>query len=145
MPADIIRTYSPGLVTVIFGEVIAVGYADGSFVTAEMAEDGIVETVGEDGSVVINQNLNELGQVTLRLLHQSPANALLQAIYNANRLSIGSGVRPLRVKDENGSTLITAPQAWIVRSPNVEFADQAAPREWLLRGSPMRFFGGGNG
>lgn len=139
MPADILRPYSPGLVTVIFGEVIAVGVADGSFAVVEMAEDGIVEQVGEDGSVVINQNLNELGQLTLRLLHQSPVNALLQSIYNANRLFFGSGIRPLRVIDGNGSTKVTAPQAWIVRPPNVDLGDMAQPREWLFHASPMRF------
>lgn len=144
MPADILREYSPGLVTFIFGEVIAVGYADGSFLTVEMAEDGIAEDVGEDGSVVINQSLNELGMVTLRIHHQSPTNALLQAIYNANRLAFGSGVRPLTVIDGNGQTRVQAPESWIVRVPNIDLADKAAPREWQFRGSPMRVFGGGN-
>lgn len=139
MPADILRPWTPGLVTVIFGEVIAVGYADGSFLTAEMAEDGAVEQVGEDGSVVVNQNLNELGQVTLRLLHTAPANAILLAIYNANRLLWGSGFRPLRVVDANGQQTVSAPQAWIVRPPNMDLGDIAQPREWLIRGNPMRF------
>lgn len=142
---DELRTYSPGLVTVIFGEVIMVGYADGSFMSFEMAEDAITEQVGEDGSVVLNQSLNEVGEVTVRLWHQSPTNDLLQSIHNNNRLAFGSGVRPLRVVDGNGNTTIDAPQAWISRIPNVELADQASPREWKLRGSPMRVTGGGNG
>jgi hypothetical protein len=138
----LIAPWSPGLITVTFGEVIASGVADGSFATVEMSEDGIVEQVGEDGSVVLNQNLNELGQLTLRLLHQSPINGILLAIYNANRLSFGSGVRHLTVADENNKTLAFAPQAWIVRAPNLDYGDMAQPREWLIRGSPMRISGG---
>lgn len=142
MQPDIVRPYTPGLVIVTFGEVIAVGAADGSFATVEMVEDGVVEQVGADGSVVINQSMNELGQLTLRLFGTSPANTLLQAIYNASRTSVVLGVRALTVFDGSTNTTHAAPAAWITRSPNREYADQLSPYEWVIRGSPMTTVGG---
>ena len=138
MPADELRHHDPGLVVVTFGPVIVSGYAADEFCTVELMEDEVMEVAGEDGSVVRSANRKRLGQVTLRIFHTSPTNAMLQAIREADRLLFGAGVYPLVVSQGVGKKWVM-PQAWIVKSPNVPLGAEAPVREWVFRGSPLQF------
>ena len=47
--AEALKTYDPTLVTISFGAVPLVGFADGTFVTATRNEDSFTHKVGADG------------------------------------------------------------------------------------------------
>lgn len=138
MQADVIVPWSPGLVIITFGSIIMSGAAEDSFCTVEMNEDAVSEQIGTDGTVVPSQSMNELGMVTVKLMHTARVNAQLLALVNANRLRWGSGFQPITVVDPSLPRKVFAPIAWIAKVPNLDLGKQAQAVEWQIRGAPMR-------
>lgn len=138
-----VHTYAPDQVTVVFGPVVLSGFAEDSFVTVEFEEDLWTKQVGADGHVTRSKTNNATARVTVRLAQTSSSNDLLSAIAEADRQT-NQGVFPLMVKDGSGRSLHVAEGAWIVRSPNAEFAREAGVREWVFDTDQLQNFVGGN-
>lgn len=138
------KTYSPKRVKVIFGDAQLSGYADGSFVTIEMASDTFTKNVGADGEVARSASADESGSVKLMLQQTAASNAILSAAHNADRLSL-LGTKRLQIEDTNGSTLFVAPEAWVMKPAVVDFGKEVNAREWTLEfGKATTFNQGGN-
>ncbi len=126
------KNYDPARVIFYFrGVLINGGYMDGTFISAERAEDGFSMHVGAAGDVTRVRNRNLSGTVTLTLQAAAAANDLLSAIAVEDEL-FGTGFGPLQVKDLNGNTLIECPVAWIRKVPTTDFADEESGREWAF-------------
>lgn len=138
-----VRTYDPKQVIVTFGAIPVSGYAEGTFINIERNGPLFEKTRGADGSIDrTNKNAFDFS-VTLTLKQTSPTNQLLSAAAAVDQIS-NKGVLPLLVKDLNGATLFTAPQAWIEQDPNDEFGDIAGSREWVFATGPAAKLTGGN-
>lgn len=138
-----VRTYDPKQVIVTFGTIAMMGYAEGTFISIERNGQLFEKSRGSDGSVDrTNKNAFDFS-VTLTLKQTSPTNQLLSAVAAADQLS-NLGVLPLVIKDLNGATVFTAPQAWIQSDPNDEFGDTSGSREWVFDTGPAAKLTGGN-
>ncbi len=125
------RNYDPGRVVVTFKGIRLLAPQDGTFVSAEREEDAFTKQVGSAGDVTRSRNRNISGSVTVTLQQASPTNDLLSALAEADELT-GLNYGALMVKDLNGTTLLEAPNAWIRKTPTVEFAKEASGREWVF-------------
>lgn len=138
-----VRTYDPKLVVITLGTILMAGFAEGTFLTVERNGDGFEKSRGADGTVDrINKNAFD-GSATITLKQTSLTNDLLSAIYNADILT-NLGKLPLLVKDLNGTTLVSAPQAWIRKDANLEYGDSLGNREWVIDTGPFAVLIGGN-
>ncbi len=135
--------YDPNQITMVFAGILVTGYAEGTFITAERNEDGYELSVGAGGDVTRVRNNNRSGRVTLTLQAESPSNDLLsaQAILDEALLAAGLGV--LLVKDLNGTTVLEAEAAWIMKFANMENADTGGNREWIIECAELEMFVGG--
>lgn len=125
--------WDPKTVIVVFGEDRIEGFADGTFVRAERAEDAFSVSVGSDGSGARVRNRNESGTVTVTLQQSSAGNATLSAVREADELGTdGSGVKQLLVKTITGESRFFAEEAWIRKSPAQEYAKDQSDREWVF-------------
>jgi hypothetical protein len=144
MPADpTVRTYDPKLIVVTFGSVTITGYADGTFLTIAGNGDAFSKVRGADGGVDrVNMNQADYA-VTLTLKQTSITNDQLSALHSADKLG-NAGKLPLVVKDLNGTTLFSAPQAWVAKEPDPEFSAELSNREWRIDTGIASLVVGGN-
>jgi hypothetical protein len=101
------------------------------------------DQAGAGGEVIRNRSHDERGNVTFTLLKSSPTNDSFQALHAQDKL-LGTGVRPLTVKDLNGRTVVSAARAWISKAPPIEEGKEASPREWVLRCAKLEIKVGGS-
>lgn len=138
-----VRTYNPANVILTFGSVIASGYADGTTIAIERSAESFTRKKGIDGTVErVNTNSFDF-TITLTLLQTSITNDALSAIHNSDIVN-ADGVYPLTIRDLGGTTLFSAPSAWIQQDPNEEFADDTTNREWVFGTGPATKVTGGS-
>lgn len=138
----IVRTYDPKQVVITFGAIIFTGFASGTFIQVARSGDLFEKNKGSDGTVDrTNKNAFDF-RVTVTLKQTSLTNDLLSAVQVSDIIS-NLGVLPMTIKQLNGTTLFFAPQAWIAKDPDDEFADVSGNREWIFdTGVAEKFTGG---
>jgi hypothetical protein len=125
------RTYNPKDVVFSFGSIIASGFSEGSMIGFSMNEEGFSFVAGADGEGTRTLNANESARFTCTLKQSSATNDLFSALHNLDRRA-GSGVKPVMLKDNSGTTLISAAKAWIVKPPDVERGKEVSDNEWII-------------
>jgi hypothetical protein len=132
-----VKNYSPQFVTFSFQGINIIGFAKGTFIEAERAEDGFKKKVGSQGDVVRVQSMDRSGKVTITLQAQSPSNDLLLAIAQLDEAT-GAAVGTLQAKDLNttgtlgGDPLIHAKEAWIMKVPKIDRSDDSSNCVWVF-------------
>jgi len=130
-----VRTYSPGSVSVTFGDVIVSGFAEGTYISIERNGEAFEKVKGADGTVDrINKNAFDF-RVTLTLRQTSISNLQLSEIFESDIVN-NDGIKPLRIVDNDGTSSFNASQAWIASDPNDEYADELSTREWIFDTGP---------
>lgn len=138
-----VRTYDPKQILVAFGATVISGFAEGTFIKVTRNGQAFEKQKGADGTVDrVNKNATDF-TVTITLKQTSPLNAILSGLMAADQIS-NLGVLPLTIKDNNGTGLFEAPQAWIAKDPDAEFADGLSSREWTFETGPGAFLQGSN-
>ncbi len=125
------KLYDPEKVVITWGTALISGFAEGTFLEATRDEDAFFKKIGADGEVSRTRNKNKGGSVTITLLQTSASNDILSAAQVADELT-GLGVFPLMIKDLLGTTLLVAPNAWVKKRADAEFAKEQTDREWIL-------------
>ncbi len=138
-----VKTYSPKDVSVIVAGTQITGFAEDTFVSVERDADAFTKVVGASGEVARSASADLSGTITLTLLGTSASNDILSALAIADQVSL-SGEFPVLIKDEFGTSLHTAPSAWIMKQPNKEYAAEVGETEWVLQCSELIEFVGGN-
>lgn len=136
------HNYDPSRIVATFAGILIRGYADGTFIGAERAEDAFAKSVGAQGDVTRIRNRDRSGMVTFTLQAESPSNDQLTAKAVLDEL-FGTGTGALLVKDLNGTTLLHAEVAWIRKLPNVEYAKDGGSREWVIDCAELEMSVGG--
>lgn len=137
-----VKTYDPEKVSIVIGVMISTGHAKGTFVEFEYDEDHFTKAAGVDGGITRTKNANFSGKLRVTYEQSSPMNDYLSGLAAADRAT-GAGIVPVMVRDQNGTTLFSAAAAWVQKTPNVGFGDEAASREWVLdTGQAVAFLGG---
>lgn len=142
MGANLYGTYDPSKVTMSFGDIVPEGYAKGTFVKASRNEEAFSLDVGSDGNAARTANANKSGRVTFTLMAESPSNDQLQAQALLDEQS-GAGVAPVFVKDNSGTALAHAANAWIVKQADLERAKEAGEVEWVIETNFLEIQQGG--
>lgn len=114
-------------------------------ITLEAVTDQNMMTVGADGSVMHSKIINRASTFTLRLLKTSPANRLLQAMYNLQFLqSIGWGRNIIYVTDIIRGDAVTLTDVAFKKVPTITYAKEGGINEWTFDcGKAYIFLGGG--
>lgn len=137
-----IKTYDPSDVLGTLAGIIFSGYADGTFLSVDKAEDTFSTSIGATGFPTRVRNRNESGTVTITLQASSRINDQLSLLHNLDLLS-NAGKGPLLIKDAEGTTLVAAEDAWIKKIPTVEYAKDMPVRVWVIDCPKLVMFVGG--
>jgi hypothetical protein len=135
-------TYDPSDVTTVFAGVEVFGFADGTFISVDKAEDTYSIVVGATGTVTRVRNRNNSGTIKITLQASSGCNDLLSDLHSEDLLN-NSLVGPLLIKDVTGTTVVASAESWIVRSSPIEFGKDASNREWVIQCSSLIIHSGG--
>ena len=125
------KTYDPKKVIVIFGARRLKGMSEDSIVSIKPQGDGLQTYVGADGEVARSLDPDATFEVTVSLSTASTSNEYLSNMYYYDR-ETGNGVAPLMIKDLAGSTLFSAPEAWIANFPESSKGIAIDTQEWVF-------------
>ena len=140
-----LHIYDATEVTASFSGVLMQGFGDGEFVKIEMTSDAFTSVVGTDGEVTRSKSSDGRAKITVTLMQSSETNDKLSALYNLDRSTPGgAGVGVFYVRDRGGRSLYVAPQAWIMKAPDVTFDREPTPREWVFECASLQRVDGGN-
>ena len=142
MPVEF-KNYDPTAVVLSIAGIIVGGFAPGSMVTVEANEDTFSLAVGAKGDGTRVRSRNNSGKVTFNIMAESSSNDLLSARLALDRLT-GLGYGALVLKYVLGTTIVAAPNAWLVRPANINFDTDVQPREWMIEAHDLEIFGGGS-
>lgn len=129
------RTYDARKLVISYQDVRLSEFADGDFLTAVPVSDTFSDYVGSDGKVSRASTNDPRVTVTLTLGQTSPANAILSALSELDRVAAnGAGVSRLLIQDLGGGATGTKIEgaAWIKRKPDVGFARDVGSRAWTF-------------
>lgn len=135
--------FDPKNISIVIGGQLAHGLADGTFLTVERNEQAYNLKIGSDGEGTRAKSNNKSGKITLTLMQSSSYNDYLTGLTIADESS-NTGVVPVLIKDNLGTTLITALTAWVQKFPNMEDAHEVSHRVWVLESDEINMFVGGN-
>lgn len=126
-----VSTYNPRKVTCSFGNHIASGFADDSFITIEPAGDGTSYVVGADGEIARSIDPSTLYTVKISLLQYSATNGYLQKMYDKDSKD-GNGTFSVNIADLLGSEKFTGSVAWVTKPATWARGKAQGNREWEI-------------
>lgn len=126
-----VKTYFSEDVKITAGTHTLTGTAKGTFVSVKEIGDGITAEDGNDGEVARSMKRYARFEITVTLMQTSVSNDFLSSAYALDRLA-GQGMMPVTVRDLNGTTLVTAPEAWVKKLPDADFAETSGNRSWVI-------------
>lgn len=102
-------------------------------ITIAAAGDKNTMTIGADGAGIHSLHADKSGQVTVRLLKNSPQNPILSAAY-AFQTSSGSahGQNTIVVQDKSRGDTVTCTQCAFKKAPDLQYAKEADIIEWVF-------------
>lgn len=131
-----VRTYSSRRMSILIDSVPITGLAPDTFINVAPTADSFTKSVGSSGEVSRAEVADRTGTVTLTLQQTSPSNEYLTQLHDADRVSLANA-KSFMLKDENGTTVISAESCWISRLPDSEYSQEVGTREWTLELSDM--------
>ena len=137
-----LKTFDPAEVSVIFGENIIRGFSD-SQVTVARDNPAWEMVIGADGEATRVKSNDRSGTITLTLQQSSPSNDDLSLIAAADELS-NTGLRPVYIKDNLGTSLFTAVSAYIEQVPEAAYGKTQNDRVWVIKTDNLVANLGGN-
>ncbi len=110
------------------------GYGSGAAeegISIEMSEDKTTMMIGADGTPMPILHAGKGGVITVRLLKNSPTNALLSAVYAAQSMNSASwGQNVIVIKQNNSQDVITCSTVAFQRLPRLGYGKEAGINEW---------------
>lgn len=108
------------------------GWAKGEFLSITFNADGFSLAVGAGGDATRSSSKDNSAKIKLRLLHTSPLNAHLMALYKADKL-LGRGAFPFLASDLLNLESYVSTATWITKPPEGGFSGEPEIiREWML-------------
>ncbi len=141
------KVYNSDEITIALGPVlIAEGFADGEFLRIEANTENAQSVVGTNGEVAVSRTNDRRALITILLLQTAAANLGLSVLANLFKLSPNSAgaIVPFIAKDQNGLSVYTSQNAWVMKEPDVSFDRTAQSREWQIECANLVRLDGGN-
>lgn len=137
-----IKNYDPKNVHVSLSGIPLSGFADGTFVSISFESDAWIHESGSDGEEMRTKSNDNRATCTITLMESSASNDVLSGLYLADKAS-SAGAVPFMVKDNNGTTLVTAVSAWVRKMTDISKGRSGENREWTISLSDCVAFAGG--
>ncbi len=140
-----VRAYDPKEISVIVGGHAVGGFAEGEFVRIEPNADEFADVAGSQGSVSRARTSDRRATMTIILQQTSPSDDVFTAFPELDRTTPnGGGIVSVMLRDGQGTTLVRAVEAWVMRRPDLTFSNEITNREWAFRLAEAFYFTGGN-
>jgi|FreactcultuFSWF8_1027224.scaffolds.fasta_scaffold05942_2 hypothetical protein len=127
-----LKSFDPRRVMLIIGSHRVSGFMEGEPLTGEPMADGSTSVAGMDGDVARAMNTDPRWTFTANLLQSSDSNDVLSAIYQLDKATNGNGVVPFLLQDNNGTTIISGAQCWVLRPANISYGSTITGRAWTI-------------
>jgi hypothetical protein len=138
-----LKSYIPSRVSVVVGSVTLEGLAEDSFVDAERKTDAFTSSVSNEGKVTRIKSSDRRGTIKVSLQGSSDSNDYLSSLAVTDDLT-NVTTFPVIVKDNNGTDLATAPEAWITKIPSLKKGKDLGKVEWTFECAELIIFIGSN-
>lgn len=126
--------YDPRKITVTIGGEEVYGWAEGSMVSIDKADQTTSTTRGIDGrDMTVNINPMRDGTVTIALQHTSPFNKVLYTWAEAYANGFSASVLPIApfsLNDPSGITIETT--CWLEQVPSYAMGQETGELSWTL-------------
>ena len=135
------RIYNADEMTIVVGPVlITSGYAEDDFLTVEGEADDVTDVSGADGETAVSRSNDRRATATITLLQTAAANQGLSILSNLARNSpnMAGAIVPFLARDQNGTTLYTGENSWVMKPPDAAFGRTAKERAWPVRVANMK-------
>jgi hypothetical protein len=137
-----LRTFDPAKHIITFKGIVLLAPASGTYASVERHEDTFTYQYGAHGDMARVRNRKRGGRISITLMGISPTNDQLSTILALDEKT-GLGFGTFQIQDLNGTTVVHATNAWIVRPPNYQVADEHSDREWMFDCDSVDMFIGG--
>jgi len=137
------KVYDSMQVGVIVGTTPINGLVADQAISIEVEDAQYALSTDLDGVSTRSRINKPLAKITLVLTQSSPSNDFLSTFVELDRIN-NSGIFPLMIKDNNGTSLFTSTAAYIEQVPTSNFAVETNTREWVIRATNITKFVGGN-
>jgi len=134
-------TFDAKQVSVICGPYIIKGFSE-SMISVTRTTDAFTMIVGADGEATRVKSNDNSATITITLQQGSPSNDQLSLIASADRLS-STGIFPFLLKDNLGTTLMSAASCFISKVPDMVFGKTHNDRVWTIMTDDLIVFVGG--
>lgn len=125
------KTYDPKNVSLILGSHIATEFEDGTFIQVERNNDTWAIKKGASGETARAKSNDRSGIFTFTPMQTSPTNDFLSALAIADETN-NSGVIPVMLIENGGTTVASAAEAWVRRPSPIEYSKTVGARSWIL-------------
>lgn len=110
-------------------------------ITVEPTGEKNVMTVGADGSVMHSLRADKSATITVRLLRDSPVNALLMALYNYQTSSGKThGKNTITITNLGTGEVQTATSVAFAKTPSKNYAVEGGTLEWVFHAGKVTSF-----
>jgi hypothetical protein len=132
MNTGLLKTYDAKGCSITLGGIIVTDFADGDFISVTGMGDNFEAVTGADGSENRN-NKNLTGcDVTITVSQTSLTNDLFSTKHILDKLT-NAGTAAFLFKDVNGTSIVSAGQAYIKGFADMNNGNALATRAWNLR------------
>lgn len=139
------RTYDPNQVNLYISGILVTGFAEDTFIEVKRNEPIYKTKYGVRGDATRTRNANKSGTITFHLMQSAVANEKLSELVAADEIAAaGTIVFPVMIKDSSGTSLDSAPEAWIIGYPDATYAREVKERTWVIECETLIRFIGGN-
>lgn len=136
------HVYNADDVILTFGPLSIENLGEGDdAIVVEYESDHASDRVGVGGSVVVSQNQDRRGTITVKVLRTARENGVLQQM--KNRFDAEGTMFPVQVSDTRGTELHGGAKAYIMAQPRSAHGSSASDVEWRIRVTEMRSNQGG--
>jgi hypothetical protein len=136
------KAYDPAQVLVTLAGIEIKGWAPTTKVKVSFPKI-YNKVVGLDGEVGRGKNNNRTCSVMFSLMQTSVSNDELMALFAADDAAPAGLLVPFFLKNLNGTTIITAPAAWLELPNDVGYGPEVGVNEWSVDcGETVPFIGG---
>jgi hypothetical protein len=129
----LLKTYDIKNVQVFVNGVPLFGFAPDSKVSITQDNESYSHQMDCDGLLSVRSKNNDgVATVTVKLMHGSEANGILQSYRTLDKLT-NLGTFSLNIVEINGGTVVNSIQAYIIKDPDINFDKEVPTKEWQIR------------
>lgn len=136
------KSFDPNQLTITIGSHIANGFASGTFIDVVKDDKQYETEVDANGNSYRYKINNNNVTVTLTLAQGSNTNDVLSTFMNLD-IQANTGVFPIMIKDNLGSTLISSKGAYVDTAATAAMGTSGNNRVWIIKATEAGFFIGG--